>query len=337
MMEFGSDFHKVEYPVGNGLPYGIFNHYVSGRQPLLDLIQTYGYRRIWIPTYYCGESLSILNRADVEVKRYHCLPTDNPESIIESLPLERKDLLLRINYFGNYSFHRSDNFPCDIIEDHTHDLIGEWALNSNAKWCFASIRKTLPTADGGILWSPSNCSLPDQMPCTHDVAGSISLRYSAMVDKAEYLKGGLVGKEAFLKVFRETEECFSAFSLSDWSSITSEVAGSFDLETWYNLKKKNYFLLLEELEFNYSKPIIGNIEKSTPFSMIILFHSNAQRENARSYLIRNKVYPAILWPDVFDKDTEAVDFSKRMLSIHCDGRYSKNDMHKLAQILNHVI
>lgn len=336
-MEFGSDFHKIEYPVGKGLPYGIFNHYVSGRQPLLDLIQSYGYRRIWIPTYYCGESLLIVDRTNVEVKRYHCLPTDNPDIVVENLPLERNDLLLRINYFGLHSFHGSHKYPCDVIEDHTHDLIGEWALNSNARWCFASIRKTLPTADGGILWSPDNSSLPGQLSPIPEVANSMSLRYSAMDAKAEYLKDGLVSKESFLKVFRDTEEGIGAFSLSDWSSITNEITRSFDLDTWYNLKKTNYFLLLGELDFSYSKPIIGNIRKSTPFSLIILFNSNAQRENARSYLIRNNVYPAILWPDVYVKDSDAVEFSKRMLSVHCDGRYSGKDMQKLAQILNHVI
>lgn len=336
-MEFGSDFHKMEYPIGNGLPYRMFNHYVSGRQPLLDIVQVYEYRRIWIPTYYCGESLSILDRADVEIKRYHCLPTDNPESVIEALPLERDDLLLRINYFGLHGFYRSDNYPCDVVEDHTHDLIGEWALKSNARWCFASIRKTLPTADGGILWSPTDYSLPNQMPRAHEVAGSMSLRYSAMVAKAEYLKDGLIGKESFLKVFRDTEACFGRFCLSDWSSITNEITGTFDLESWYNLKKTNYFLLLKDLDFRYSKPVIGNIENSTPFSMIVLFNSKAQRENARSYLIRNSVYPAILWSDVDDKDMEALDFSNRMLSIHCDGRYSQKNIHKLAQILNHVI
>lgn len=336
-MEFGSDFHKIEYPVGNGLPYGIFNHYVSGRQPLLDLIQTYGYRRIWIPTYYCGESTLILDRTEVEIKRYNCLPTDNPDSIIETLPLEREDLLLRTNYFGLHGFHKSNIYPCDVIEDHTHDLIGEWALNSNAKWCFASIRKTLPTADGGILWSPDKYSLPDQMSLTSEVASSMSLRYNAMVSKEEYLKNGKGCKDTFLKVFRETEECFGAFSLSDWLSTTSEITESLDLEAWYNLKKSNYFLLLKDLDFRYSKPITGSIGKSTPFSLIILYHSNARRENAKNYLIRNNVYPAILWPDVYGKDSDAVDFSRKMLSIHCDGRYSRKDIYILSQILNHVI
>lgn len=336
-MEFGSDFHKIEYPNGNGLPYGIFNHYVSGRQPLLDIVLSSDYKCIWIPSYYCGESLSILKRSNIKIKRYKCLPTDNPDKSVENLPLEPDDLLLRINFFGIHGFHHSNRYPCDVIEDHTHDLISEWALESNAQWCFASIRKTLPTADGGILWSPIGNSLPLQCSRTPMVANSIALRYSAMEVKAEYLKGGQLNKESFLQAFKDTEECFDTFSLSDWSSTTNEITSSINLEYWYKLKKANYTKLLSELDFRNSAPIMINIGESTPFSLIILFHSNAQRENARSYLIRNDVYPAILWQDVYKLDSDAIDFSKRMLSIHCDGRYSEKDMHVLAQILNHVI
>jgi hypothetical protein len=336
-MEFGSDFHRIEYPIGSGLPYGIFNHYVSGRQPLLDIVLSSGYKRIWVPSYYCGESLLILNRSDIKISRYKCLPTDNPDKSVEALPLETDDLLLRLNYFGFHGFHDSSKYPCDVIEDHTHDLIGFWPVRSNAKWCFASIRKSVPTADGGILWSPANSLLPRQHSRTSAVAGSMALRYCAMEAKTEFLNGRQLDKESFLQAFRDTEECFGTFTLSDWSSITNEIISSIDIESWYNLKKANYISLLSELEFRNSTLITGNIESSTPFSLIILFHSKAQRENARSFLIRNNVYPAVLWPDVYNKDSDAIDFSQRMLSIHCDGRYSENDMRILAQILNHVL
>lgn len=335
-MEFGSDFHKIEYPIGNGLPYRVFNHYVSGRQPLFDIVRSKPYRRVWIPSYYCGESLKILDRTDVEIKRYHCLPTDNPE-IIDCLNLKADDLLLRVNYFGIHGFHDSSIYPCDVAEDHTHDLLEEWASNSNARWCFASIRKTLPTADGGVLWSPHNELIPNQPEAECVVEAVIKRRYNAMEAKAKYLHGCQISKDSFLRDFRTTEECFSSFSLADWSSVTNQILESFDVRTWYNLKRANYIELLGLLNFSCSKPVTCNLANSTPFSLIVIFNNNNQREVARHYLIQNNIYPAILWPDVYGKDPEAVDFSKRILSIHCDGRYSENDMHLLAQILNKVI
>lgn len=335
-MEFGSDFHKIEYPIGNGLPYRVFNHYVSGRQPLFDIVRSKPYSRVWIPSYYCGESLKILDRTDVEIKRYHCLPTDNPE-IIDCLNLKADDLLLRVNYFGIHGFHDSSIYPCDVAEDHTHDLLGEWASNSNARWCFASIRKTLPTADGGVLWSPHGDMTLKQPESECDVEAVIKRRYNAMEAKAKYLHGCQISKDAFLREFRDTEECFSSFSLADWSSVTNQILESFDVRTWYNLKRANYIELLGLLNFSCSKPVSCNLANSTPFSLIVIFNNNNQREVARHCLIQNNIYPAILWSDVYGKDPEAVDFSKRILSVHCDGRYSKNDMQLLAQILNKVI
>lgn len=338
-MEFGSDFHKIKYPVGKGLPDRIFNfnYYVSGRQPLLDVIQNVGYRRVWIPSYYCGESIKILDRIAVEIKRYPCLPTDDPDSTIDNLPLLHNDLLLRVNFFGLHGYQNCKKYPCDVIEDHTHNLIGEWARKSNAQWCFASVRKTLPTADGGILWSPRDSPLPEQARRTNAVAEIMSLRYSAMEAKTDYLNGLSVNKDEFLKMYKTTEGCFEAFDLSDCSAITNNVLRSIDIEAWYDLKKSNFTKLLSLLNFRYSEPVIPKEDKSTPFSLIILFDSNQQRENARSYLIRNRVYPAILWSDVYEKDEGSIDYSKRMLSIHCDGRYSEKDMRLLAQILNTVI
>lgn len=336
-MEFGSDYHTIEYPVGSGLPYRIFSHYVSGRQPLLDVIRTTGYRRIWIPCYYCGESLKILDRSAVEICRYACLPSSDIHKSVERLPLAPDDLLLLVNYFGLHGFNDARLYPCDVIEDHTHDLIGEWAKNSTARWCFASVRKTLPTADGGILWSPRNESLPQQPGMTAEVEEIVSCRYKAMGAKAEYLKNHSADKDAFLHDFRETEERFGSFGISDCLTSTNGIIHSIDLTAWYGKKKANYTKLLSLLSLRHSKALMGSSINYTPFSLILLFNNNELRDNARNFLIHNKVYPAILWPDVYERDENAVDFSKRMLSIHCDGRYDESDMTILAEILNRVI
>lgn len=337
MNEFGSDFHKIEYPVGNGLPYRIFNCYVSGRQALLDVVLTFGYRRIWIPSYYCGESIKVIESLDVEIKRYNCLPTDNPDKAVENLPLSSEDLLLRVNFFGLHGFHNSNTYCCDVIEDHTHDLQGEWALNSNARWCFASIRKTLPTPDGGVLWSASEEKLPEQRKRVETVSQIIEYRYSAMEAKRDYLFNQSNDKDKFLSIFRITEDWFGKFKLSDCSSVTKFIIDSIDVETWYNLKSKNYHELLSSLKFNCSVPVICRSNNSTPFSLIIIFNSNKLREKARQQLILNSVYPAVLWSDVYEKDIKSINFSERMLSIHCDGRYTEDDIRNLSRILNTVL
>jgi len=54
-------------------------------------------------------------------------------------------------------------------------------------------------------------------------------------------------------------------------------------------------------------------------------------------LIESCVYPAILWAVPGSASAGAKDFSERMLSIHCDGRYTEEDIRQLADILNRVL
>ena len=57
----------------------------------------------------------------------------------------------------------------------------------------------------------------------------------------------------------------------------------------------------------------------------------------RKRLIEACVYPAILWAVPNSASENSKDFSERMLSIHCDGRYTEEDIRQLAGILNKAI
>ncbi|RHK13853.1 hypothetical protein DW080_03030 [Bacteroides caccae] len=67
------------------------------------------------------------------------------------------------------------------------------------------------------------------------------------------------------------------------------------------------------------------MQATSPFSIIILCDTKEERKSLRMHLIKNMIYPAILWqiPEKTEFN-EALDISKRMLSIHCDARYSRN-------------
>ena len=340
-MEFGSDFNAVNYPKGDGIPlrYKQYVSYFSGRLALLDLCRNFHYERIWIPSYYCGQSLEILNEYPIKIERYNCIPTDNPTSVISKMPLRSSDLLLRMNYFGWYLFQDNDNIPCDVIEDHTHSPFGPWAMNSNASWCFASLRKTFPIADGGILWSPQAKNLPNQSSLHPTIENVLNRRYNAMQMKTEYLSIGKEQKEKFLPIFRETEGIFDMAIMSDISIPSKEIILGLNLEAWFESKNSNYYELVSRLRLRNSYVVEPEkrINCVKPFSLVLMFSTNEAKENARRWLIDHQVYPAVLWPDVWKDDQRAVDFSHRMLSIHCDARYSTQDMGELADLLNKVI
>ena len=88
MKEFGSDFHYITgfRGVGNTLndvhPYA--NYYADGRQALIYLYQSQGWKRLWMPEYFCYDVVKSLKEAGLELKFY----TDHPEYVDDDNTLD---------------------------------------------------------------------------------------------------------------------------------------------------------------------------------------------------------------------------------------------------------
>lgn len=340
-MEFGSDFHYVEnYPQG----YSLFNLlpnyrlYTTGRQALEAIVLQENIKRIWFPSYYCHESIVGIRKLGIEIKFYPCTPLCNQDRVIENLCLGHNEALVRMNYFG---FHIKPKTPCGqfiLIEDHSHNPISSWAMMSEADWCFASLRKTLPIADGGILWSPRKREMPE-IPLSSEIACiNTDRRYAAMKLKADYLTGKNIIKSSFLEEFHFTELRFDSLPISLISENSNKILSSLDINLWNDRKKNNWDTLYKSLIHKRSYRILKpESSAAIPFSMILLFDNFLFREKVRRELIDNKIYPAILWNIPVGNDPESVSFGKRMLSIHCDGRYCPEQMIELSTKINHII
>ncbi len=338
-MEFGSDFHILDYPKGKSFFHHFPNSnlYASGRQALMALAIARGWQKLWIPSYFCKESLSYLRTLETELVEYNCIPTTDPVEVIKRMPANKGEGILVVNYFGLHNL-KNFNVEAEIIEDHTHDLIGEWAQFSSADWCIASLRKTIPIADGGILWSPLRHKLPLELAPTQEIEEVIGVRYGAMEQKALYLKGIKTDKSVFLRNLIESEEKFANVALSGISKRSYNILAEFDVGAWYRLKRDNHNLLINKVIIPKGINLLKtNAEKNTSFSFCLLFDKKEQRDCIRQYLIAHSVYPAVLWSIDSTKDIEAKRFGDRILSIHCDGRYDNADMLTLANILNSIL
>ena len=171
MKEFGSDFHYIgPCNIKGKSIYEYFtsaNYYADGRQALIHLYKSQGWKRLWVPEYFCYDVITSLKAAGIDIVFYTDIPDCQDDDITLELILKKgyfqpTDAVLRVNYFGFRACRRSEYLPvAAVIEDHTHDLIGDWSRNSTADWCIASLRKTLPIPEGGILWSPKGLKLPD--------------------------------------------------------------------------------------------------------------------------------------------------------------------------------
>lgn len=346
MMEFGSDFHYIDffYKEGKRLSdyYPSANYYADGRHTLIHLYYSQGWERLWIPVYFCYDVIQSLKDAGLNVVFYNDWPDNKYDtetiSIIQKKGLFRPtDAVLRVNYFGLRSYRSSEELSvAAVIEDHTHDLIGDWARKSTADWCVASLRKTLPIPEGGILWSPKGLSLPNAPKLSVKNEEIASIRWNAMELKKRYIGGARVEKSTFRPGYVDTEVFFDTCDVCALDNRSKEYLDSFDIESWYQRKKENWSLLkdIKHPDVRVLKP--ENTE-CNPFSLILVLSSREKRDKVRETLINNNVYPAILWYIPSPIDENVFIISNRILSIHCDARYSKEDIQQLRLIIQKVI
>lgn len=341
MIEFGSDFHYIDsFDSGRAHLTDVFRNailLVDGRQCIVALVRQNGWKRIWMPDYFCYEIVeTIKEQTGIEIATYKDCP--QKEGKVDKLPFEDGDVLLRMNFFGIRDHRSNKNIPVPVIEDHSHDPFGHWALYSDADWCISSIRKILPLPEGGMMWSPKGHKLTIDITSSNENEKIAAIRWEGMEMKAKYLKGEDVSKDEFRKRYTETEEWFNRAepALIDERSKCA-VSEKFDINLWQVSKRRNWVLLESLVDGKHCKVMMPEDESCTMFSMILFFKSKGSRDAVRKKLIEASVYPAILWAVPDDVSTTTKNFSERMLSIHCDGRYTEDDIRQLAEILNNVL
>lgn len=346
MKEFGSDFHYVSgfQSKGNTLSdfYPHANYYADGRQALKHLYHSQGWQRLWMPEYFCYDVIASLKEAGLNLIFYQDWPDDHSDSdTLENIQRKGRflpaDAVLRVNYYGTRKHRSTEILPvAAVVEDHTHDLIGDWPIHSTADWCIASLRKTLPIPEGGMLWSPVGLKLPQSPESSVENEQIVAARWEAMKLKARYLAGEAVEKAEFRKGYVDTEEYFDHAPVCALDKTSQEYLKSFDIRGWYNQKRSNWELL-RDIKKEGVKVIIPEKIGCYPFSLVLLFDNPDERDRVRKALIEHQIYPAVLWNIPAPTDGEIFKFSRGMLSIHCDARYNGEDIQQMRLIIESIL
>lgn len=344
--EQGSEFHLMDYELEdavNDTPWRDSGLLLGSGRDAIRLLLNYGmahrgWLRLWIPEYFCQEIAEAILSTGIRVILYNAHPFDACQAT--NLSLQPGDVVFVVNYFGltpkpNYT---GINFgQIEIIEDHTHDPWSEWAFTSQANWCLASLRKTLPIADGGVLWSPSCLPLPPTALLTEAHKAASLNKLAAMVLKKYYLAGMPIQKNEFRNLAISGE---NDIGLQDVSSITpwsKEILQTFPIAGWRRKRRKNFHAFVDKAREYEWVNIPDSKEVFCPFSIPLIFDSQGRRDYVREKLIEHSVYPAILWDlskTVVDGISDpAIDTSQRVLSIHCDMRYDERDMEHIADLV----
>lgn len=322
--------------------------YSCGRTALAGLIKYgmdfLGWRRLWIPCYYCPEVVASIRATGIKTNFYHDSPADAVEVPTD---VSADDAILIVNYFGRKS--RSDYagvyaLGIAVIEDHSHDPWSRWAIQSTAGHLVASYRKTLPVPDGGVLWSNVGAPLPPQPKANKKAGSGVPEKIEAMLMKAMYFDGIIAEKEGYLDLFNQAKQNLAEQTTQKdgggeaISEISQAILNSFPWHNWRERRRTNYRHLRQQIpEWSDVKILEAQSRESYPFMLTLLFSARNKRDIVRKHLIENSVYPAVIWPlDEINEpwaDEWARTLSGRILSIHCDGRYSLADMDKIAAIL----
>jgi hypothetical protein len=317
--------------------------YASGREALLAAwrnLKDDPARALFVPDYFCDEVVSWWERRGVAIRRYGDGPY-RPAPDWETLTVSPGDAVLAVNYFGvrdgkTWDSWRRAHGDVLLVEDHSHDPLSGWALDSVADYAFSSLRKTFPTPDGAILWSPSGLPLPDE-PISGDWRGS-ALKLAAMVLKSDYLAGRKEEsvKEAFRSFQIEGEKLLGEATepgVSPWGRFL--LATGFPIR-WRERRKENVMMFMDLIAGIPSvRPLFTDWPAShCPLNAVLLFPTRGERDACSRHLVESGVYPSVHWEQRDGSSQESLDLSGRILTVPADQRYGRDDIMRVASIIS---
>jgi hypothetical protein len=328
--EHGSDFHWCSERGTLDAPWTVRPHTLwgSGRDALRALLgwgrERHGWRRVLVPTFFCPDVVEALSR-ELAVEVYPDSPLDpSPRSIDAS----ERDVVLVVNPYGMRASTRIETRGL-LVEDHTHDPLSAWAVESEAEYAIASLRKTLPLPDGGVLWSPRGRALPPERAATRTHLRAALDRLAGMVLKRRYLDGEDVAKAAFRAAATRGQRRIGAGEISGITPLSRAVLPTLPGQAWRRTRGKRLAAFRDALG-----QVTGARLLDAPFAATLLFDTPEGRERVRRALLQARIYPAVLWSleerAVTGLPARHVDLSRRVLSLHCDFRYTDDDMRRVA-------
>ncbi len=339
--EQGSEYHWLDpaRPVARRpSPWSAGLLLFSGRDALRLILEhgvrERGWRRLWVPEYFCQHVIAALVRPDLPMRPY----PDHPLRSRPDFPDTRRgDVVFLANYFGlRGTIEPPRRDGVEILEDHTHDPDSAWARATTADFAVVSLRKTLPLSDGGALWSPRGHPLPPAPALTPQRRRAAATKLSAMILKAMYLGGHPVAKETYRRLALRGERGLGAPGVSAMSEVAHAVLHSYPIDRWRRARASNHALLRRRLSRVRWLRVLRPPAGCVPFSFAVEIDSAGRRERVRRRLIDSGVFPAVLWPledTVLRVGAEARAVSRRMLSIHCDGRYGSEELQRVGDLL----
>ncbi|MEN3324128.1 hypothetical protein VP395_10340 [Mariniflexile soesokkakense] len=333
----GSYFHleNIQETLTNTIDLSIdYTIFYTGRHALLHILNEISQKKtinkLWFPNYYCQHTLGWIKKTYQNISIYEINPFVFSDETINIYDFAGEDDVVLINnYWGLSSMPTNNNLnSAIIIEDHSHGWLSNACLNSNADYCFVSLRKSLPIPLGGIFWQPetktSNKNLNYNIDTYYYEVWDMMLK--AMKLKTDYIQGDKnIDSSIYLPYFYKVEDALN--KNTNFAKLLPKHKEFINSYISFNVKK----IKEEHLNFLYEKIQDTNFFKVikkpgyTAFGLHLLFKNENDMNSLKNFLITNSIYPSTLWPD------NTVNYKWHyFLNIHIDFRYNLNDIHHIA-------
>ena len=306
--------------------------YNSGRNAIRAIAIKNG--QVLLPEFICESVIKCFDKDEVVFYKINEDFSINQNDLLNKVTQATVAVLV-VHYFGQFteltelkSSIKSINPNISFIEDLTQSLFSYYKLIGD--YSVASIRKWFPIPHGGMLINPPANQNDIHVPSCQD-----NTKAYAMTLKNLYLCNILDCNKEYRTIFTNCEHNLDVNSniekISDFSKF---ILGCQNIPSVIKARKSNYSYLNSKLTQLGLRSAINLGENDCPFAFIIRIPN---RDNLRSFLIRNNIYCAVHWPfDDFkaSERTTGIKNSNELLSLPIDQRYSTKELDYLVTTLS---
>ena len=338
--EYGSEFYfpiAPQWCLDNAKDSSFLSQVIplffSGRAALHHLlvhgIKTRGWEDVYLPSYYCHEVYRFLIHLPIRVHYYPFNPLYDTKIASDDAPDSSNCVLVNVSFFGMDLADTTHFTETVVIEDISHNL--QAIKTSGAQYCFGSLRKELPMPVGGFCFSPLGYSIPKGIQ-NHESEIVTEQKINAMQHKYNYLKGIHEDKNIYRTLFAGAEAQFEAsFTQAALPKKAMDILQLLDMDAILLQKRKNLEQAIAELEGIPGLQLLGGKDNSPSFGLVLHCDTPQDRNLLKTHLVRNHIFPAVLWPDQTKKRDKILEDG--LLFIHTDFRYNAKDISVITQAI----
>ena len=286
------------------------------RNALRYLIRKKSIKKLYLPKLNCYVIREAVLKENVEIIEYDL--DDNFKPKLE----KTDDFVYIVNVYGLISINDlkklNQKFKHMII-DNTHDFFSK---SLKEAYTIYNCRKYFGVPDGAYLSSP-------------DIHDNNELNRETTKDLCKHLLGRFETKSAFsyYDEFKKYDNYFMTADIKRMSLISKNILGAIDYKKIKQIRINNFKYLDKKLsKFN-------NLRNN--HEITFMYPLNIKNGNElRNYLVENKVYVPILWPNVLkecDKDSFEYKFVNDTVLLPIDQRYDFEDLNNILSIIERWI